>query len=182
VVFDDTLVIETDRVDTRYFMRVKGSTEESKVDPALFSRVEFGACVVGEEATRTFEVENFGSFPLSFTLSTLPILTAEPIAGSVPGLSKQVFTLKWTPTSNCGLNTVAQLDTNLGTYVIAVTGVGAYPSIRVSHAVLDFGVCGMFQAPYVRVIAIANDGEVAVPWSIPSLSPAFSAQPDSGWL
>src|SRR6185312_14965020 len=89
--------------------KVKGDAEEAKIDSNRFRDIDFRECLVGEEARRTMEVENFGGYPFDFDIRTNYPIKVTPSKGQIPGNSKQIFTVSWIPTGGYAMKSTVHV-------------------------------------------------------------------------
>ncbi len=181
--FEEELCIETERMGLRYFFKVRGDAQQSILDSSKsFRDVNFGSCLVGEEARRVLEVENLGGYPLEFEIKTNYPVRVTPLKGAVPGHGRQQFVVSWTPTGGYKMKATVHCYTPQKVYDFVCKGLGAYPRFVLRNNHVDFGV-GAVGVEYVRQFQVINKGQLSLSWRVPPIAcEAFRVEPSSGVL
>ncbi len=166
--FEEELCIETERIGLRYFFKIRGDAETSQIDASKFRDVQFGSCLVNEEAKRVLEIDNTGGYPCEFEIKTNYPIKVSPLKGTILGHTKQQFVVSWTPTGGYKMKATVHCYASHRVYDFVCKGVGAYPRFILRNNFIDFGV-GAIGVEYTRYLQIINRGQLNLTWNVPPL-------------
>lgn len=166
--FSDTITIQTDLLDTKYELTVKGQCEESLMRPEEFTNVSMGVCPVMEVTTKRIKFTNYGKFPISFEIKATYPLKVAPTTGVVDGEGTGFVNVIWTPSGAYELRTQLIMKTNIGLFTINVKGKSTFPELALEKDRLDFGVAAVGHE-YSQTINLVNASKVPLFFNIPQL-------------
>ncbi|KAL7754347.1 hypothetical protein RI367_000328 [Sorochytrium milnesiophthora] len=180
-VFDEHIAIRTDLQNTQHKVRVTGQCEEAIVHPDEFSLINIGICPVLEVTSRSFDLKNYGKYPLRYQLKNVYPIKVSRAVGEIVGGETETITLSWNPSGGYELRTQMHIATNIGTFPVIVRGKAAFPDLALRKNYFDFGVCAVGHT-YTDVLTLTNRGKVPLSWSIPTVRDCYNASPMHGSL
>lgn len=163
--FHYELHIQVEGTGQRSTVAVAGVCQEAQLNTGRIQHVQFGNCLVGEEAVREIPIENQGDFQLEYeTKAAYPVI-ATPASGTVPGKNTIFVKLSWIPANRLEIKSLVRIATNAGTVALYCHGRGAYPKMSLSTTSIDFGVCAVHR-PYTQSSILKNVGPVVMDWHL----------------
>ncbi|KAJ3403394.1 hypothetical protein HDV05_007833, partial [Chytridiales sp. JEL 0842] len=66
----EKLVVRSDLIDTYYYVKVKGQSEEALLKSEEFSMLSMGICPVLEPTTKELKFTNYGRYPLQYSIKS----------------------------------------------------------------------------------------------------------------
>jgi len=179
--FEEKVPIKSDVLRSKYNIVISGRAEEAIAHPSDFETLSFGTCPVFELSTTTFNLRNYGMFPMEFELHFTYPIRVTPALGQIGGGQNVVCTVTWSPSGAYELRSSIKIITNIGTFEAIVRGKAVFPEIAIANQNLDFGICAIGHS-YQETFTLINKGRIPVKWMIPSSREGFRLAHTSGIL
>jgi hypothetical protein len=150
--------------------------------------INFMSVVEGTTSTKQFTIQNSGTAPLTFSISSNnSMYSASPSSGTVSAPGSQTINVTFAPPtgtpagSQPGMLTITHNDTSKPPQTVSLSGnvLLAVPSINVTPTSLNFGSV-VEGTTSTKTFAVQNTGTAALTFSITSNNNMYSVSPSSG--
>ncbi|ETV98760.1 hypothetical protein H310_08827 [Aphanomyces invadans] len=136
----------------------EGSYSAAPIEPNTVQLLDFGIVRVNEKLRKSLVISNAGKFNFEFNVNwasgTHPMVTIEPMHGTVRKNDKVKCNITFSPTLETSLDSLQLVCTTAGSreYIFKLHGSSVPPAVEFSFVSHDFGACFIAEPDAVPIV------------------------------